>query len=163
MIANQATKQHGLLLESDFLSCSKQNNSLSVARQATSVWMFEVCRMTNLIIEGRYIIYKQVTELYSVETPDCRSQWPCGLTRGSWPVGCWDREFESRLRHGCLSASFCVVLSCVGRGLATGWSLVQGVLLYDKTAQDTSYMWGGQGPTRTLEPRKKKRKLTAWN
>jgi hypothetical protein len=21
----------------------------------------------------------------------CRSQWPCGLRRGSWPVGCWDR------------------------------------------------------------------------
>jgi hypothetical protein len=44
-----------------------------------------------------------------------RSQW-----RGSWPVGCWDRGFESRSKHGCLSASFCVVLSCVGRGLATG-------------------------------------------
>jgi hypothetical protein len=29
-----------------------------------------------------------------------------------------------------LSASFCVVLSCVGRGLETGWSLVQGVLPY---------------------------------
>jgi hypothetical protein len=30
-----------------------------------------------------------------------------------------DRGFESRLRHGCLSSSFYVVLSCVGRGLAT--------------------------------------------
>jgi hypothetical protein len=49
-----------------------------------------------------------------------RSQWPCSLRRGSWPVGCWDRGFESRLSHGCLSASFCVVLSCVGRGFATG-------------------------------------------
>jgi hypothetical protein len=49
-----------------------------------------------------------------------RSHWPCGLRRGSWPVGCWDRGFESRSRHGCLSASFCVVLFCVGRGLATG-------------------------------------------
>jgi hypothetical protein len=47
-----------------------------------------------------------------------RSQWSCSLRRGSWPVGCWDRGFESRSRH--LSASLCVVLSCVGRGLATG-------------------------------------------
>jgi hypothetical protein len=39
-----------------------------------------------------------------------------------------DREFESRLRHGCLSLSFYVVLSCAGRGLTTGCSLVQGVL-----------------------------------
>jgi hypothetical protein len=31
-----------------------------------------------------------------------------------------DRGFKSRSRHGCLSASFYVVLSCVGRGLATG-------------------------------------------
>jgi hypothetical protein len=30
-----------------------------------------------------------------------------------------DRGLESRLRHGCLSSSFYVVLSCVGRGLAT--------------------------------------------
>jgi hypothetical protein len=30
-----------------------------------------------------------------------------------------DRGFESRLRHGCLSWSFHVVLFCVGRDLAT--------------------------------------------
>jgi hypothetical protein len=83
----------------------------------------------------------------------CRSQWPCGLRRGSWLVGCWDRGFESRSRHGCLSASFCVVLSCVGRNLATGWSLVQGVLPYVWIAQETSYMRGGHGPSRTVEPR----------
>jgi hypothetical protein len=41
-----------------------------------------------------------------------------------------DRGFESRLRNGCLSSSFYVVLSCVGRGLAMSWSLVQGVLPY---------------------------------
>jgi hypothetical protein len=42
----------------------------------------------------------------------CRSQWPCGLRRGSWPVGCWDRGFESRSRRECLSLVFlcCVVL-----------------------------------------------------
>jgi hypothetical protein len=32
-------------------------------------------------------------------------------------LGYWDRGFESRSRHGCLSLCFCVVLSCVGRGL----------------------------------------------
>jgi hypothetical protein len=65
--------------------------------------------------------------LYLILIMSGRSQWPCGLWCGSWPVGCWNRGVESRSRHGCLSASFCVVLSCVGRGLATGWSLVQGV------------------------------------
>jgi hypothetical protein len=65
---------------------------------------------------------KIVTEIvnFRSQLTYCRSQWPCGLRRGSCPVGCWDRGFESRSRHGCLSASFCVVLSCVGRGLATG-------------------------------------------
>jgi hypothetical protein len=28
--------------------------------------------------------------------------------------------FESRLSHGCLPSSFCVVLSCVGRDLCDG-------------------------------------------
>jgi hypothetical protein len=37
-------------------------------------------------------------------------------------------SYESRSRYGCLSTYFCVVLSCVSRGLATGWSAVQGVL-----------------------------------
>jgi hypothetical protein len=32
----------------------------------------------------------------------------------------WDRRFESCFGHGCVSACFYVVLSCVGRGLASG-------------------------------------------
>jgi hypothetical protein len=43
----------------------------------------------------------------------------------------WDRGFESHSRNGCLYSEclFCVsVVLCVGRGLATGWSPVQGVL-----------------------------------
>jgi hypothetical protein len=47
------------------------------------------------------------------------------LRRRFWPLGYWDRGFESRSSHGCLC--FCVVLSCVGRGLVTGWSFVEGV------------------------------------
>jgi hypothetical protein len=71
---------------------------------------------------GNFITCRtNVFSLITVMKPKiCRSQWPCGLRRGSWPVGCWDRVFESPSRHGCLSASFCVVLSYVGRGLATG-------------------------------------------
>jgi len=44
------------------------------------------------------------------------------------PLEHWDRGFESRSRHVCVSAFFCVVLSYVGSGFATGWFLVQGVL-----------------------------------
>jgi hypothetical protein len=44
---------------------------------------------------------------------------------------CWDRGFESHSRNGYLYCVYlfcvCVVL-CVGRGLSTGWSPVQGVL-----------------------------------
>jgi hypothetical protein len=58
------------------------------------------------------------------------SQWPCGLrhemssparTLGSWvriPLEAWMFVFVYSV----------FVLSCVGSGLATGWSLVQGVL-----------------------------------
>jgi hypothetical protein len=49
-----------------------------------------------------------------------RSQWPRGLRRRPSSLGRWDHGFESRLRHGCLSSWFCIVLSCVGRGLCDG-------------------------------------------
>jgi hypothetical protein len=47
-------------------------------------------------------------------------------------LGRWNRRFESYSGHGCLVcvcvySVFCVVL-CLGSGLATGWSLVQGIL-----------------------------------
>jgi hypothetical protein len=45
------------------------------------------------------------------------SERPWGLRRKPWSLGRWDHGFESGLRHGCLSSSFCFVLSCVGRGL----------------------------------------------
>jgi hypothetical protein len=43
------------------------------------------------------------------------SHWPRHLR--PWLLGRWDRGFESRLRHGYLYSSFCVVLPCVGRSL----------------------------------------------
>jgi hypothetical protein len=53
-----------------------------------------------------------------------RSHWPRDLRRRPWWLGRWDRGFESRLRHGYLSSSLCVVLSCV-ETIATAWSLVK--------------------------------------
>jgi hypothetical protein len=44
-----------------------------------------------------------------------------------WPLERWDNEFKSHSRYGCLCVRlFCVVV-CVGSGLATSLSLVQGV------------------------------------
>jgi hypothetical protein len=34
---------------------------------------------------------KQLSRLSPGEDVFSRSQWPCGLRRGYWPVGCWDR------------------------------------------------------------------------
>jgi hypothetical protein len=56
--------------------------------------------------------------------------------RAVWTMNClcllerWDRGFESQSRHGYIRVRlFCVcVVLCVGCGLATGRSLVQGVL-----------------------------------
>jgi hypothetical protein len=49
-----------------------------------------------------------------------RSQWPRALGCCYCPLGYCDRGFESRSSHGCLSSSFCVMLSCVNRGLVSG-------------------------------------------
>jgi hypothetical protein len=60
----------------------------------------------------------------------------------------WDRGFESRWKHGCLYVRlFCVrVVLCIGRGLATGWSLVQGFL---PSVKKRLRNWRrGQGPTK---------------
>jgi hypothetical protein len=43
----------------------------------------------------------------------------------SWPVDCWDRGLEFRSMHVCSSSSFCVVLSCVGRGVASSKEFYQ--------------------------------------
>jgi hypothetical protein len=50
-------------------------------------------------------------------------QWPRGLRRRFDRLDADTVAYESRLMHGCLC--FCVVLSCLGRGLYDGRSLVQ--------------------------------------
>jgi hypothetical protein len=54
-----------------------------------------------------------------------RPQWPRGLRRKPCKFERWDREFESRIRHGCLSSSFCLRCSVYVEDSARGWSLVQ--------------------------------------
>jgi hypothetical protein len=53
----------------------------------------------------------------------CRSQWPRCLRLGLLEQ--WDCGFESRLRHGCMSAFLWVVVSCIGTGLEMGRTSVQ--------------------------------------
>jgi hypothetical protein len=63
-------------------------------------------------------------------------------------LGRWDRGIESQSRHGCLCVRlFCVCVAlCLGRGLATGWSLVQGV---PPSVKQWLRNWRrGQGPTK---------------
>jgi hypothetical protein len=58
----------------------------------------------------------------------CRSQWPRCLrhemSSSAWTLGSWVRIPLEAL----MFAFILFALSCVGSGLATGWSLVQGVL-----------------------------------
>jgi hypothetical protein len=59
-----------------------------------------------------------------------RWQWPRGLrhetSSSAWTLGSWVRIPIEAWVFVCVYSVF--VLSCVGSGLATGWSLVQGVL-----------------------------------
>jgi hypothetical protein len=83
----------------------------------TAFWDVTLCTLVDTYLSERNLLH-------------CRSQWPRGLrhemslpawTLGSWvsiPLGAW--------MFVCFYSVF--VLSCVGSGLATAWSLVQGVL-----------------------------------
>jgi hypothetical protein len=53
-----------------------------------------------------YFVIDSVRKLLDIPSYDFR------------PLEHWDCGFESRSRHGCMSAFFCVVLFCVGSGLA---------------------------------------------
>jgi hypothetical protein len=67
---------------------------------------------------------------YRITRIMCRPQWPRGLrhemSSPAWTLGSWLRIPLDAWMFVCVYSVF--VLSCVGSGLATGWSLVQGVL-----------------------------------
>jgi hypothetical protein len=86
--------------------------------------------------EKRQTVLVQSQDITVCVRHNGRSRWPRGLRRRFWPIGCWDRGSESRSRHGFLSLRFCVVLSCIGRGLCDG--LI--------TRPKEFPVWGGQCP-----------------
>jgi hypothetical protein len=49
-----------------------------------------------------------------------QSKWPRRMRLKHWPLGRSHLGFESRLMYECLPLCFCVVLSCVNRGLHDG-------------------------------------------
>jgi hypothetical protein len=65
---------------------------------------------------------------------------------------------ESHSRHGCLSMS-CVMLSCLGTGLVTGCSVIQRSPTKHLQSLKTSHMWGGQGPSKTVQPHSKQERV----
>jgi hypothetical protein len=71
----------------------------------------------------------------------------------AWAFVAWRlRSFESRLSHGCLSSFFCVVLSCVGKGLCDGlitrpgvpWSVCEVAKVLPRNAEPRRKKWSVQ-------------------
>jgi hypothetical protein len=86
--------------------------------------------------------------------------------RAVWGVKClrllkhWTRGFESHWRHECLPAFIVFVLSCVSRGLAMGWSPVEGVLqtLYKiHTVRINSELEQARGPNSSKKKKKREK------
>jgi hypothetical protein len=72
---------------------------------------------------------------------------PRVLRRRPWSLGRWGRGFESRLKYGCLSSSYCIVLSCVSRGICDKLIIrPKESYLMSKYIKETFRVWGGQGP-----------------
>jgi hypothetical protein len=89
----------------------------------------------------------------------CRSQWPRGerheLSSLSRKLGSWVRIPHKAWMFGVCMCLFCVcVFLCLGKGLATSWSLVQGVLPSVKMIMNWKR---GQGPRGLWTQWKKKR------
>jgi hypothetical protein len=70
------------------------------------IYIYIYAKCVLCLRKTNYSIVK-INQTYTPDKPPLRQS---GL-------GCWDHGFEYSLRHGCLSSYFCVVLSCVGRGL----------------------------------------------
>lgn len=103
-------------------SCSTSRKQVSFLYvNIQTIWSKDASQMlapssiTIITISTLSSLYYKRQAVFAFGNSPCRPLLPRGLV-------C---RFESRWRHGCLPSSFCVVLFCVARGLASG---VQGVL-----------------------------------
>jgi hypothetical protein len=85
---------------------------------------------------------------YVCNCTECRSQWPPGLrhklSSPAQTLGSWVRIPLEAWMYVCVY-SVCVVL-CVGSGLSTGWSPIQGVL---PTVNRITKLKSDQGPKKS--------------
>jgi hypothetical protein len=95
---------------------------MAILYSLSKIWLLH-CAVFWLCANILHVYYS-----LSCERDGCNSQLPLSLGCESSPLGYWNCGFKSRSSHGCSYSSFYVVLPCVDRGLATGWSPVQGVL-----------------------------------
>jgi hypothetical protein len=115
------------------------NNILDFSLQGITMWRACAWISFRLLCNGMQIIdelqIKKVahvlsTVIWVANQINCRSQWPRGLrhemSSPAWTLGSWVRIPLEAWMFVCVYSVF--VLSCVSSGLATGWSLVQGVL-----------------------------------
>jgi hypothetical protein len=78
-----------------------------------------------MFFDRREVIRSGITGMCALKETD-----PVDVRSEAWALSArtLDRGFKCRLGMDVCPWPFCVVLSSAGRGLATSWSLVQGVL-----------------------------------
>jgi hypothetical protein len=118
--------------------CSQEAEPLSHwTPRVTHHWLRAPLPPTALLVSRTHNCCESLKCIYRARTDNTRRfiyVSPADVAdhsgREVWGVNClrslerWDRGFQSHSRNGCL----CAFVLCVGSGLATGWSPVQGVL-----------------------------------
>jgi hypothetical protein len=95
-----------------------------------------------ITVQAMYSSEMRSMRFFLYKLPYCRPQWPRSLRTGLQLLGCWDRGFDSRLRHESLSSSVHVLASCVGTGLPNSQTVAQAVLpTAERTVSKAAIRW----------------------